>query len=273
MRTLCSTRLPDPTWRAAPICDATYAHVHPLRPTYGDLLHVGHVAAELLAHHLDRVRSDLLVDRVERTVIHTVAALVVLGADDVRVHVLHEVGEERAACLVVEVATVLSRVRDHRVHLKELHARDGVRDEGRLVQRLVVSGLWLHADLDHFFEGQLDASLDHRHHQHRVVEVLLLGDVHATSRRLLERCLARLCPPLEQVDVVVIPVGHHCRREVARDDIILVFRVERLHDDLKLLSELEGLDLRRVVQAVHHAGDTTMLEGLGDRLPAKLDEL
>ena len=90
------------------------------------------------------------------------------------------------ARLRVDVAAVLGRVRDDRVHLVQLHPGDGVSDERRLVQGLVVSALRLEADVDHLLEGQLDARLAHGHHDDRVVEVLLLRDVHRARRRLLE---------------------------------------------------------------------------------------
>ena len=63
----------------------------------------------------------------------------------------------RAALLVVQVAAVLGRVGDDRVHLVQLHARDRVRDERRLVQRLVVRALGLHAHGDHLLEGDVVA--------------------------------------------------------------------------------------------------------------------
>jgi len=105
------------------------------------------------------------------------------------------------ARLRVDVAAVLGRVRDDGVHLVQLHPRDGVGDERRLVQRLVVGALGLEADGDHLLEGQLDARLAHGHHDDGVVEVLLLRDVHRARRRLLEaslrlqrsRCMVSAC--------------------------------------------------------------------------------
>mmetsp|Transcript_29351 Transcript_29351/g.73710 ORF Transcript_29351/g.73710 Transcript_29351/m.73710 type:complete len:406 (-) Transcript_29351:85-1302(-) len=141
------------------------------------------------------------------------------------------------------------------------------------MQRLIVGALRLHADIDHLLEGQLDAGLHHGHHNKGIVEVLLLWDVHLACRSLLESSLRGLLAPLQKVDVVVVPVLHHGLREVAGDDVVLVLRVQRPHDNLQLLRQLEAFDLRGVVQAVHHPGDAAVLERLGDRLPAILDEL
>mmetsp|Transcript_37639 Transcript_37639/g.70199 ORF Transcript_37639/g.70199 Transcript_37639/m.70199 type:complete len:396 (+) Transcript_37639:467-1654(+) len=141
------------------------------------------------------------------------------------------------------------------------------------MQRLVVSALRLHAYLHHLLEGQLDSSLNHCYHQDRVVEVLLLLDHHASCRRLLESSLRGLLPPFQEVDIIVVPVFHHGFGEVACDDVILVLGVEGLHDGLQLLGQLKALHLGRVVEAVHHARDTTVLQRLGDGLPAVLDQL
>ena len=72
-------------------------------------------------------------DLIEADVIGLVRAVVVLRADDVGVDPRHEVGEQRPTRLVVEVAAVLSGVRDHRVHLEELHPGDRVGNERSLV--------------------------------------------------------------------------------------------------------------------------------------------
>ena len=48
--------------------------------------------------------------------------------------------------------------------------------------------------------------------------------------------------------------------------------VQGSHDLLQFLREVEGADLRRVGQAVHHVGDAAVLEALGNGLPAVLDE-
>mmetsp|Transcript_121195 Transcript_121195/g.376768 ORF Transcript_121195/g.376768 Transcript_121195/m.376768 type:complete len:486 (+) Transcript_121195:225-1682(+) len=238
-----------------------------------NLLHGRHVAAELTAHDLNRMRADGIIDGHQSLVVNTVAGLVELGANDVRVDFGHEVLQEWDAGLRVEVTAILRSVRDDLVHLVKLFACNGVRDERGLVERLVVGALRLHANGDHLFEGKLDTSLDHRNHEHSVVKVLLIRDLHIARGRLLEVCLGGLGTPLQEVCVVIVPVRHHGARENARDDVILVLRVERLHDALELLCKLEGLYLRRVVQAVHHADDAAMLQRLGDGLPTILNEL
>mmetsp|Transcript_45469 Transcript_45469/g.125520 ORF Transcript_45469/g.125520 Transcript_45469/m.125520 type:complete len:209 (-) Transcript_45469:1443-2069(-) len=183
-----------------------------LLPTNRDLLHRRHVTAELLAHDLHWVRADGLVHGVQLPVVDTVVATrIVLRSDHVDVDLRHEVAEQRLACLVIEVAAVLGGVRNDAVHLEELLAGDRVGDQRRLVEALVVGGLRLHADVDHRLEGELHARLHHRDHQHRVVKVLLLWDVDVARRLLLKVCLSRLRAPLEEVLVIVIPVGHHGR--------------------------------------------------------------
>mmetsp|Transcript_4 Transcript_4/g.18 ORF Transcript_4/g.18 Transcript_4/m.18 type:complete len:257 (+) Transcript_4:80-850(+) len=226
----------------------------------GDGLHGDHVAAQLAADDFHRVAADGLVHGDELAVVDTrLARLVELGADDINVDLGHEVLQQRLAGLVIQVAPVLSSVADHRVHLVQLAARNRVGDQRRLVQRLVVRGLGLHADGDHGFKGELDARLDHGNHEQSIIEVLLLRNVHRAGGRLLEARLGRLRAPLVQVDVVGVPVGHHGARKVARNNVVLVLLVQRAHDLLQLGGQLKGLDLGRVVQAVHHAGDAAVL--------------
>mmetsp|Transcript_71567 Transcript_71567/g.185805 ORF Transcript_71567/g.185805 Transcript_71567/m.185805 type:complete len:356 (+) Transcript_71567:160-1227(+) len=240
---------------------------------HSDLLHCSHVPPELTANDLHGMGGDGLVDGDERQVVNAVVSLVELRADDARVDLGHEVLQHGDAGLRVQVAAVLGRVGDHPVHLIELLARNGVGDQRGLMQRLIVGALRLHADIDHLLEGQLDAGLHHGHHNKGIVEVLLLWDVHLACRSLLESSLRGLLAPLQKVDVVVVPVLHHGLREVAGDDVVLVLHIERPHDCLQLLRQLEALDLRGVVQAIHHPRDPAVLEGLRDRLPAVLDQL
>mmetsp|Transcript_120585 Transcript_120585/g.286460 ORF Transcript_120585/g.286460 Transcript_120585/m.286460 type:complete len:301 (-) Transcript_120585:151-1053(-) len=60
---------------------------------------------------------------------------------------------------------------------------------------------------------------------------------------------------------------------MTRDDVVLVLGIQRPHDGFQLFRQLVALQLRWVVQAVHHAGDAAVLQGLGDRLPAVLNQL
>mmetsp|Transcript_3564 Transcript_3564/g.6278 ORF Transcript_3564/g.6278 Transcript_3564/m.6278 type:complete len:280 (+) Transcript_3564:503-1342(+) len=141
------------------------------------------------------------------------------------------------------------------------------------MQRLVVSALGLHASCHHLFECKLNSCLDHGHHKDGVVKVLLLFDLHATSRGLLEVGLGSFLSPLQKVDVVVVPVLHHRLGKVPCNDVVLVLHVQRTHDLLQLCSQFVAFELRWVVQAIHHASDATVLQGLGDSLPAVLNEL
>mmetsp|Transcript_6265 Transcript_6265/g.14360 ORF Transcript_6265/g.14360 Transcript_6265/m.14360 type:complete len:231 (-) Transcript_6265:1117-1809(-) len=160
----------------------------PLRSlaTDRDPLHCAHVPAELSADHLHRVRGDGLVDCHQLGIVDPVVTLVELRADDVGVNLRHEVLQEGNAGLRVEVATILCGVRDDLVHLVQLLPGNGVRDQGTLVQGLIVRALRLHANGHHLLKRELNPSLDHGNHQHRVVKVLLLGDVHAPRRGLLK---------------------------------------------------------------------------------------
>mmetsp|Transcript_20104 Transcript_20104/g.51170 ORF Transcript_20104/g.51170 Transcript_20104/m.51170 type:complete len:564 (-) Transcript_20104:13-1704(-) len=271
------TKATRPPTRARPpghsTADGSLSRPRCLLTTDCNLLHVRHISSELLADRLDWVGTDSVVDGEEHAVVDAVGARrVELCAHDVRILLRHEVGEQRTASLVVQVAAVLGSVADDGVHLVKLLARDGIGDERRLVKRLVVRRLGLHARVDHRLKRELHACLHHGDHEYAVIKVLLLGDGHRAGRGGLEGGLRRLLPPFEQIDVVVVPVLHHRLREVAGDDIVLVFVVERFHDDLELLRELKGLHLRGVVEAVHHAGDAAVLKRLGDRLPAILDE-
>mmetsp|Transcript_35243 Transcript_35243/g.76037 ORF Transcript_35243/g.76037 Transcript_35243/m.76037 type:complete len:575 (+) Transcript_35243:216-1940(+) len=248
-------------------------HLLDLLAAHCDLLHGGHVASQLPANHLDGVRLDGLVDCQQLLVVDPVVSLVVFASDDGGVSLGHEVLEHGNAGLSVKVAAVLSGVRDDLVHLVELASCDGVGDEGRLVEGLVVSALRLHACGHHFLEGQLDTGLDHSHHDDSVVEIFLLRDGHVACRGHLEASLCGLLPPLQQVRVVVVPVLHHDPGKFAGDDVVLMLHVERSQDVLELFGQLEALDLRGVVEAVHHAGDAAVLQSLGDGLPTVLDEL
>mmetsp|Transcript_35246 Transcript_35246/g.76044 ORF Transcript_35246/g.76044 Transcript_35246/m.76044 type:complete len:585 (+) Transcript_35246:216-1970(+) len=248
-------------------------HLLDLLAAHCDLLHGGHVASQLPANHLDGVRLDGLVDCQQLLVVDPVVSLVVFASDDGGVSLGHEVLEHGNAGLSVKVAAVLSGVRDDLVHLVELASCDGVGDEGRLVEGLVVSALRLHACGHHFLEGQLDTGLDHSHHDDSVVEIFLLRDGHVACRGHLEASLCGLLPPLQQVRVVVVPVLHHDPGKFAGDDVVLMLHVERSQDVLELFGQLEALDLRGVVEAVHHAGDAAVLQSLCDGLPAILDEL
>mmetsp|Transcript_120586 Transcript_120586/g.286462 ORF Transcript_120586/g.286462 Transcript_120586/m.286462 type:complete len:276 (-) Transcript_120586:464-1291(-) len=141
------------------------------------------------------------------------------------------------------------------------------------MQRLIVGALRLHPDLYHLLKGKLDASLDHCNHKDCVVKVFLLLDLHVTCWRLLKPSLSGFLSPLEQIHIILVPICHHRFGEHSRDDVILVLGVQRLHDRFELLGQFEALQLRGIVQAVHHAGYATVLQGLGDCLPTKLDEL
>lgn len=219
------------------------------------------------------MRLDGLVDLEELAVVDVLAARRKALADDVRALLRHELLEERNGGMAEEVAAVLGGIADDLVHLVELLARDEVRDERRLVERLVIRGLGLHTDLDHALEGELDAGLDHRDHEHAVVEVLLLGDLHGARGRALEGRVVRGRAPAEEVLVAVVPVGHHRGTEGARDDVVLVLAEQRAHERAKLVGELEGLELGGVRKAVHHQRDAALLERLGDGFPAVLHEL
>ena len=59
---------------------------------------------------------------------------------------------------------------------------------------------------------------------------------------------------------------------MAADDVVLVLLVEGTHDVLEFLGEVEGANLGGVGQAVHHIGNAAVLEALGDRFPAVLDQ-
>ena len=48
----------------------------------------------------------------------------------------------------------------------------------------------------------------------------------------------------------------------------LMLLIERLHDNLELISELDTFELRRVIEAINHATNTAELKRLCDRLPA-----
>mmetsp|Transcript_26402 Transcript_26402/g.40682 ORF Transcript_26402/g.40682 Transcript_26402/m.40682 type:complete len:158 (+) Transcript_26402:175-648(+) len=99
-----------------------------------NLLHCGHVAAQLQAHHLNGVRNYGVVDACQALVVGAVVPLVELTANDIAAYLRHETLEERDACMSEKVAAVLCCVRADPVHLVELLARNRVRDERYLVE-------------------------------------------------------------------------------------------------------------------------------------------
>mmetsp|Transcript_19762 Transcript_19762/g.59135 ORF Transcript_19762/g.59135 Transcript_19762/m.59135 type:complete len:484 (+) Transcript_19762:258-1709(+) len=216
---------------------------------------------------------DRVVYRQQLLVVHAVVALIVLRADDACVAFGHEVLQQRHARLCVQVAAILGGIRNHLVHLVQLPAGNRVGDQRRLVQGLVVRALGLHPRIHHLLKSELDARLDHGNHDDGIIEVLLLRDFHAAGRGLLKACLGGLLAPLQKVGVVVVPILHHRLREVARNNVVLVLHVQRAHDLLQLLGQLEALDFRWIVQAVHHASDSAVLQSLGLGLPTVLDQL
>ena len=60
---------------------------------------------------------------------------------------------------------------------------------------------------------------------------------------------------------------------MTRHDVVLVLFKERTKDFLHVLSEVVGLDLRRVCKAIHHVSDAAVLETFSNGLPAILHEL
>ena len=48
--------------------------------------------------------------------------------------------------------------------------------------------------------------------------------------------------------------------------------IERTHDLLELLGKLEGAELCRIAEAVHHVGYAAELQGLADNLKAVLEQ-
>ena len=102
---------------------------------------------------------------------------------------------------------------------------------------------------------------------------LLLADFSRGAGGLFEGGLCGRCAPLEQVGVVVGPVFHHGGGEVPGHDVVLVLLVKRTHDQFELFRQVEGAQLGRVGQAVHHVGDAAVLQAFGDGLPAVLDQL
>ena len=174
--------------------------------------------------------------------------------------------------MVVQVATVFCSVRNGRVHLIQLLTRDGVGDQWRFVQRLVISRLGDDASSRHGFKGQLNAGFNHGNHQDAVVEEFLLGDFYIASWGFLEVGFSGIGAPLQQIFVVVGPVFHHGLGEVTADDVVLVLVVQRTHDLLQLFSQIKGFDLGRVGQTVQHVGHATVLQSFGDGFPAVLDQ-
>merc|ERR1719333_72503 len=144
-----------------------------------------------------------------RKIIHTVVPLIELRSDDTGIDLGHKICEHWRASLRIEVASVLRSVRYDPVHLVELLARNCVCDERGLVERLIVSTLGLDADIHHLFKGQLHTSPNHRNHQHCVVKVLLLWDLHAPRGSLLEARLCSLSTPFEEVRIAIVPILHH----------------------------------------------------------------
>ena len=194
-------------------------------------------------------------------------------ADDVAADVLHEIGQQRHRLVGEEVAAVLGRIGDDHVHLVELFPGDGVGDQRHLVQALVVGRFLLDTGGDHGVEGQFNAGLDHGDHQDAVVEILLLADLGRGGDRFLESGLGGLGPPGQQVLVVVGPVDHHGAGEITGHDVVHVLLEQRGQDLLDLLGQVVRPNLGRVGEPVHHVGDAAVLEGLGDGLPAVLDQL
>ena len=215
--------------------------------------------------------ADRFIHRDQLCIVDAVVALYA-AANDVGIDLAHEVRQQRATGMIKQVATVLRGVGNHNIHLIEFLARDGVGDQRGLVQGLVVGGLGNDPGGNHGFEGQLHAGLDHRHQQDAVIVVLLLSDVGGGVGGFLESGFRGLCPPLEQVGVVIGPVLHHGLGEVAADDVVLVLLVEGTHDVLEFLGQVEGANLGGVGQAIHHIGNAAVLEALGDRFPAVLDQ-
>lgn len=112
-----------------------------------DALHVGHVGAELSADNLDRVISDLLVDLNEGSVVNLSVRVLQAAADLLGGDLLHEVClQHRDAGIGEEVVAVLCGIGNDNVHLIELLAGNGVRNERNLMERLVVSRLRLDSD-------------------------------------------------------------------------------------------------------------------------------
>eukprot|EP00438_Fugacium_kawagutii_P015169 Skav227594 [mRNA] locus=scaffold1141:233892:237028:- [translate_table: standard] len=176
------------------------------------------------------MRGDGLIHSEDGLVVNAIVTFVVLGTNDTGVYFGHEVLQQRHASLGVQITPILGSVGNDFVHLIKLLSRDGVGNERRFVQRFVVGTFRLHANLHHLLKRQFHTSLDHGHHKDCIVEVLLLLDLHATSRRLLKASLGSLLSPLQQVGIIVVPILHHGIGEDSRDNVILMLCVERLHD-------------------------------------------
>ena len=219
--------------------------------------------------------TDVLVHLDQFFVIHSGGlAFAVDSADVVLLHfVLHEVGEQRHALVGEQVATVFGGVADHAVHFVQLLTSDEVGDKRSLVERFVVGAHRLDAHGAHGFESEFHTGLDHGGHENATVEVFLFGDYLVGSFDLFEFEFARFATPLEEVLVAGFPVNHHGAGELAGDDVVLVFAVERLHDLLHLFGEFRCADLGRVGETVHHIGDTAVLQGFGNGFPAVLEQL
>ncbi|MNZ72887.1 hypothetical protein D3C78_912780 [compost metagenome] len=105
-----------------------------------------------------------------------------------------------------------------------------------------------------------------------MVKVFLLADFTFELWRIFERRFAGLFTPVQQFHVVFCPVSHHATGESAGDDVVHVFLEQRCHDLFQLLRQRIGTQFGRVGQAIHHQGDTALLQRFGDGFPAELDQ-
>ena len=193
--------------------------------------------------------------------------------DDICAHGLHEILQQRAGGLVKQVAAVFSGIGNHHVHLIELLACDGVGDQRCLMQGFIVSRFLDDAGLHHDLEGQFNPGLDHGNHQDALVVVLLFRNVRIGEFLLFKSGLIRSRAPAQEVGIIIGPVGHHGAGEHAGHDVVLVFCKQRPENALHGLGQVEGFQFGRIGQAVHHVGDTALLQSLGHGFPAVLDQL
>ena len=191
--------------------------------------------------------------------------------DNAGVNTRHEVLQKRHRCVREEVTTIFGRIGNDAVHFVELLTCDGIGDKRSFVEGLVVSGFRLDAGLHHGFEGKFNSGTHEGDHEDSLVEVFLLSDVSFTFG-LFEFSLAGVLAPSKEIDVVVGPVGHHGAGELTGDDVVHMLVEKITHNELELLGEFECFDFRRVGKTVHHVGNTTVLESLGDHFPSMLDE-
>ena len=105
-----------------------------------DGFHAGHITTQLFTDQLDRVITNFGVYGDQGLVVDGIATDH-SAADDISTETCHEVLEHWTRRLIKEVVPVLCCIGDNDVHFVELLACNGVGNQWRLVQRLVVRRL------------------------------------------------------------------------------------------------------------------------------------